>query len=43
MAVAQEFETQAVSPTQLQDARKFAASYAGEHVLNPLSKGRSNR
>jgi NCS1 family nucleobase:cation symporter-1 len=32
MAVAQEFETRAVSPTQLQPARKFAASYAGEHV-----------
>ncbi len=32
MAVAQEFETQAVSPQQLQAARKFAASYAGEHV-----------
>jgi len=32
MAVAQEFETQAVAPNQLQAARKFAASYAGEHV-----------
>jgi NCS1 family nucleobase:cation symporter-1 len=32
MAVAQEFETQAIPPQQLQDARKFAASYAGEHV-----------
>ena len=32
MAVAQEFETTAVSPQQLQEARKFAASYAGEHV-----------
>jgi len=32
MAVAQEFETKAVSPQQLQEARKFAASYAGEHV-----------
>jgi NCS1 family nucleobase:cation symporter-1 len=32
MTTAQEFETQAVSPGQLQQARKFAASYAGEHV-----------
>ena len=32
MAVAQEFETQAVAPEQLQEARQFAASYAGEHV-----------
>lgn len=32
MAVAQEFETQPVAPQQLQEARKFAASYAGEHV-----------
>jgi NCS1 family nucleobase:cation symporter-1 len=32
MAVAQEFETEAVAPEQLQEARQFAASYAGEHV-----------
>jgi len=32
MAVAQEFETRAIPPQQLQQARKFAASYAGEHV-----------
>ncbi len=32
MTVAQEFEAQAVPPQQLQEARNFAASYAGEHV-----------
>lgn len=32
MTVAQEFEMQPVAPQQLQEARKFAASYAGEHV-----------
>ena len=32
MAVAEEFETQPVPPEKLQAARKFAASYAGEHV-----------
>ncbi|MEH6550129.1 MAG: hypothetical protein V7711_16950 [Pseudomonadales bacterium] len=32
MTVAQEFETQPVAPEQLQVARQFAASYAGEHV-----------
>jgi len=32
MAVAPEFETRPVAPEQLQPARRFAASYAGEHV-----------
>jgi NCS1 family nucleobase:cation symporter-1 len=32
MAVASEFETEPVAPEQLQQARQFAASYAGEHV-----------
>ena len=32
MAVAPEFETTPVAPEQLQPARQFAASYAGEHV-----------
>ena len=32
MAVASEFETEPVAPGQLQQARQFAASYAGEHV-----------
>jgi len=32
MAVAKEFEARAVPPQQLQEARQFAASYAGEHV-----------
>jgi len=32
MAVAPEFETKPVAPEQLQQARQFAASYAGEHV-----------
>jgi len=32
MAVAPEFETEPVASEQLQEARQFAASYAGEHV-----------
>jgi NCS1 family nucleobase:cation symporter-1 len=32
MPVAPEFETKPVAPEQLQQARQFAASYAGEHV-----------
>jgi len=32
MAVAPEFETKPVAPGELQEARQFAASYAGEHV-----------
>ena len=32
LAVAPEFETKPVAPEQLQEARRFAASYAGEHV-----------
>ena len=32
MAVAPEFETRPVAAEQLQEARQFAASYAGEHV-----------
>jgi len=32
MTVAPEFETRPVAPEQLQQARQFAASYAGEHV-----------
>ena len=32
MVVASEFETEPVAPEQLQQARQFAASYAGEHV-----------
>lgn len=32
MSTAQEFETQAVTPQQLQGPKTFAASYAGEHV-----------
>jgi NCS1 family nucleobase:cation symporter-1 len=32
LAVAPEFETKPVAPEQLQEARHFAASYAGEHV-----------
>jgi len=32
MAVAPEFETKPVAANELQEARKFAASYAGEHV-----------
>jgi cytosine permease len=32
MSVAPEFETKPVAPEQLQEARQFAASYAGEHV-----------
>jgi NCS1 family nucleobase:cation symporter-1 len=32
MPVAPEFETRPVAPEQLQKARRFAASYAGEHV-----------
>jgi len=32
MAVAPEFETKPVASEQLQEARQFAASYAGEHV-----------
>ena len=32
MAVSEEFETQPVPPKKLQAGRKFAASYAGEHV-----------
>ncbi len=32
MAVAPEFERKPVAPEQLQPARQFAASYAGEHV-----------
>jgi NCS1 family nucleobase:cation symporter-1 len=32
LAVAPEFETKPVAPEQLQEARQFAASYAGEHV-----------
>ena len=32
MAIASEFETKPVAPEQLQKARQFAASYAGEHV-----------
>lgn len=32
MSTAEEFETQAVSPEQLQGPKPFAASYSGEHV-----------
>ena len=32
MPEAPEFETRPVAPEQLQEARQFAASYAGEHV-----------
>ena len=32
MAAASEFETKPVAPGELQEARQFAASYAGEHV-----------
>lgn len=32
MAIAEEFEKQAVAPEELQSSRPFAASYAGEHV-----------
>ncbi len=32
MKVAPEFEREPVAPEQLQEARQFAASYAGEHV-----------
>ena len=32
LSLAPEFETKPVTPEQLQPARRFAASYAGEHV-----------